>query len=180
MPVVIRSTTRICHQTGLVKFGDKKQLTIDRKFDPDLEGGYIPLPATLRPLRVKSLTNLRKWADLANAGTLLREVTVGDETPKVGIITSGHTYAATKSALRVLGASAAILKLGIVYPLPLERILQFIQKYPTIKILEELDPVFEQAIKAMLFEKQVTGVNIIGKEIEPDWNTVPHSMSQPK
>ncbi|MHA1619271.1 MAG: thiamine pyrophosphate-dependent enzyme, partial [Promethearchaeota archaeon] len=168
MPVVIRSTTRICHQTGLVKFGAKKVLEIDRKFDPDLGGGYIPLPGTLRPLREKSLTNLDKWSELANSGALLKEIIVGESDPKVGIITSGHAYAATKSALRLLGATAAILKLGVVYPLPMDPIVNFIQKYPTIKILEELDPVFEQSIKAELFDRHLTGLNIIGKEKQPD------------
>jgi indolepyruvate ferredoxin oxidoreductase alpha subunit len=168
MPVVIRSTTRICHQTGLVKFGAKKVLEIDRKFDPNLEGGYIPLPGTLRPLREKSLTNLDKWSELANGGALLKEVIVGKGDPQVGIITSGHAYAATKSALRLLGVSAAILKLGVVYPLPMDPIVKFIQKYPTIKILEELDPVFEQAIKAELFDRNLTGLNIIGKEKQLD------------
>lgn len=169
IPVVIRSTTRICHQTGMVKFGEIKKWNIERKFEPDLGGGYIPLPGTLRPLRVKSLQNLKKWQELANAGTLLKEVKIGSEPPKVGIITSGHTYAATKSALRILGVSAAILKLGIIYPLPLDRILTFIEKYPTIKILEELDPIFEESIKAALYEKNISGTKIIGKQDEEDW-----------
>ena len=94
MPVVIRSTTRICHGTGLVKFGPKKTSNIERKFEPDLEGGYIPLPGTLRPLRIKSLNNLDKWEKLANEGTLLEEVKFGDGESQIGIITSGHAFAA--------------------------------------------------------------------------------------
>jgi len=163
MPVVIRSTTRICHQTGIVNFGQKQETNIPRKFDPNLEGGFIPLPSTLAPLRRKLFLNLEKWKKLANSGELLTEEIFGDETPQIGIITSGHTYAALKSALRILGASAAILKLGIVYPLPIKIILKFIQKYKKIKILEELDPVFETQIKAALFDHPISDIEIIGK-----------------
>ncbi len=169
MPVCIRSTTRICHQTGMVEFGEKSTRTITPKFDPELDGGYIPLPGTLRPLREKSLRNLKNWEKLANEGNLLHEERVGPDPPQIGIITSGHTYAATLSALRVLGISAAVLKLGIIHPLPLERIQEFIVKYKKIKILEELDPYFERLIKAHLFEQQISGVELIGKESEPDW-----------
>ena len=169
MPVVIRSTTRICHQTGVVKFGPKHISSIPRKFDPNLEGGYIPLPATLAPLRRKSLENLEKWKTLANSGELLKEEVYGDKTPQLGIITSGHAYAALKSALRLLGVSVAILKIGIVYPLPIKKILDFINKYKKIKILEELDPIFESAIKIALFDNPIPNVEIIGKMREKNF-----------
>ncbi|MBN1331206.1 MAG: 4Fe-4S binding protein [Candidatus Heimdallarchaeota archaeon] len=169
MPVVVRSTTRICHQTGLVKYGEIKNPQIERGYDPNREGGYVPLPATLKPLKLKSLRNLKKWETLANEGALLTEEKIGKEESKIGIITSGHTYASTKSALRILGASATILKLGIVYPLPMKRILEFIKKHKTVKILEELDPFIEENVKVALYEQGITGTKIIGKNLEEDW-----------
>ncbi|MBN2156558.1 MAG: indolepyruvate ferredoxin oxidoreductase [Candidatus Lokiarchaeota archaeon] len=166
MPVVIRSTTRICHGTGMVKFGAKKSSIIEKKFEPDLEGGYIPLPGTLRPLRIKSLNNLKKWEKLANEGALIEEVKVGDGESQIGIITSGHTFAATLSALRILGVSATILKLGIVYPLPMNKIVDFLQRFKKVKILEELDPFLEDLIKVGLYERKITGITLLGKSSE--------------
>ncbi|MHA1213263.1 MAG: indolepyruvate ferredoxin oxidoreductase, partial [Candidatus Heimdallarchaeota archaeon] len=163
MPVVIRSTTRICHQTGLVKYDNIKNPKIERGFDPNREGGYVPLPATLKPLKAKALRNLKKWEELANSGALLTEETVGDGKPQMGIITAGHAYAATKSALRILGVSANVLKLGIIYPLPIKKIIEFIKRNKVVKILEELDPVIEESIKVALFEEGITDVKIIGK-----------------
>lgn len=169
MPVVIRSTTRICHQTGLVDFGPKKTFEGDPSFDPKREGGYVPLPATLRPLREKALKNLKKWEKLANSGALLHEEKVGPDDPKLGIITAGHAYAATKSALRILGVSANILKLGIINPLPIEPIIEFIQKNKLVKIIEELDPFLEEQIKVALFDRGITDVKLVGKATEDDW-----------
>ncbi|MGC9778377.1 MAG: 4Fe-4S binding protein [Candidatus Heimdallarchaeota archaeon] len=169
MPVVIRSTTRICHQTGLVEYGPKKEVNIERGYDPWLDGGYVPLPATLKPLKEKSLRNLKKWEDLANSGALLKEEKVGDGEPQIGIITAGHAYAATKAALRKLETSANILKLGIIYPLPMKKIVEFIKKNKTVKILEELDPFIEELVKVELFEQGITGTKIIGKSKEEDY-----------
>ncbi|MFW9921770.1 MAG: thiamine pyrophosphate-dependent enzyme [Candidatus Thorarchaeota archaeon] len=168
MPVVIRSTTRICHQTGLIEYGPIKEFDGKIGYDPNLEGGYVPLPATLKPLKAKSLQNLDKWAELANSGALLKEEKIGKDKAEIGIITSGHTYAATKSALRILGASANVLKLGIVYPLPMEKIIEFIKKNKKVKILEELDPFIEELVKAELFDKEITGVTILGKKHNKD------------
>ncbi|MEA2070910.1 MAG: thiamine pyrophosphate-dependent enzyme [Asgard group archaeon] len=169
MPVVVRSTTRICHQTGMVEFGSKKKLSINRKYDPNLGGGYVPLPNTLQPLREKSLKNLKRWEELANNGALLREEKIGPDKSKIGIITSGHTYAATKSALRRLEVSATILKLGIINPLPMDKIIDFIKKHQKIKILEELDPFIEEQVKAALFDHKITNVEVIGKTKQEDW-----------
>jgi indolepyruvate ferredoxin oxidoreductase alpha subunit len=179
MPVVIRSTTRICHQTGLVKFGEKMQLNIPRKFEPNLEGGYIPLPATLEPLRRKSLRNLQKWMGLSNSKELLIEEIYGQDTPKLGIITSGHAYAATKSALRVINGTAAILKIGIVYPLPMDPIIEFIKKYQNIQILEELDPIFEEQIRAELYKRKLINFNVKGKMDEPNFEDLMISEYSP-
>jgi indolepyruvate ferredoxin oxidoreductase alpha subunit len=169
MPVVIRSTTRICHQTGLVEYGKIKNPEIERGFDPNKEGGYVPLPATLKPLKAKSLRNLKKWEELANSGVLLQEEKIGKDKAQIGIITAGHAYAATKAALRILGASVNILKLGIIHPLPMKKIIEFIKKNKTVKILEELDPFIEEQVKAALFEEGITDVKIIGKQKEEDW-----------
>ncbi|MFW9992256.1 MAG: thiamine pyrophosphate-dependent enzyme [Candidatus Odinarchaeota archaeon] len=169
MPVVIRSTTRICHQTGMVEFGPVNKSKSEPHFDPNLGGGYIPLPGNVPKLRPKTLLNLKKWEKLANEGALLREERVGDGEPQIGIIASGHAYAATKSSLRILNVSANILKLGIVYPLPMDRIIDFIQNNKTVKIVEELDPFIEEAVKAELFDRGITGIRIIGKAKEDDW-----------
>lgn len=170
MPVCIRSTTRICHQTGEVEFGPKAIFEQEPKFDPNLEGGYIPLPGTLPPLRKKTLRNLDKWTELANSGALLIEETIGNDSPSISIITSGHTYAATLSALRILGISAHILKLGIINPLPMEKIVDFVIKHQKVIILEELDPFIERAVKTSLFEKNIRDVEIIGKNSSSNIN----------
>ena len=169
MPVVVRSTTRICHQTGLVEYGQKKKFEGKTGYDPNLEGGYVPLPATLKPLKTKSLHNIQKWTDLANSGALLTEEKFGEGKSEIGIITAGHAYAATKAALRILGSSANILKLGIIHPLPMKKIVEFIKANKTVKILEELDPFIEEQVKMALFAEGITDVKIIGKQHEDDY-----------
>jgi indolepyruvate ferredoxin oxidoreductase alpha subunit len=175
MPVVVRSTTRICHQTGLVEYGEKQTFDGKKEFDPKKEGGYVPLPATLKPLKTKALRNLKKWEALAERGALLKEETIGDGEATIGIITAGHAYAATKSALRRLGVTANVLKLGIIYPLPTKKIIEFIKKNKRVKIIEELDPFIEEQVRAALFTAKITDVEVIGKMNEDNWEDLMYS-----
>ena len=74
---------------------------------------------------------------------------------KIGVITSGVAYMYSKEAL---GDKVDYLKLGVVYPLPTDLIIEFANKHEQIYIIEELDPFFEEHVKAL-------GINCKGKEV---------------
>ena len=61
-----------------------------------------------------------------------------------------------------------ILKLGIVYPLPEQTILEFLKTHQEVKILEELDDLLEKEIKALAYDRGL-GTKIIGKMDIQDW-----------
>ena len=64
---------------------------------------------------------------------------------KVGVVCSGSAYQYVKEAL----PNASVLKLGMVYPLPEKLIRDFASKVDQLLVVEELEPFFEDAIKAM-------------------------------
>jgi indolepyruvate ferredoxin oxidoreductase alpha subunit len=70
------------------------------------------------------------------------------------VITSGVSYNYVREAL----PDASVLKLGLVYPLPEKLIREFASKVGKLYVVEELEPFFEDQIKAM-------GISVIGKEI---------------
>jgi indolepyruvate ferredoxin oxidoreductase alpha subunit len=61
-----------------------------------------------------------------------------------------------------------VLKLGLVHPLPPEPVVSFLKTHSEVKILEELDDVVGQEIKALAFEEKID-VKIIGKLDIEDW-----------
>ncbi|OGI05883.1 MAG: hypothetical protein A2Y40_01225 [Candidatus Margulisbacteria bacterium GWF2_35_9] len=95
----------------------------------------------------------------------------------VGIITSGILYEYIKEML----PEVSVLKLGMVYPLPINLIQEFCKEMKTVFITEEVDPFIETEIRA----KGIT--NIVGKdkfplfgELSPDiiYNTVKNLPEQ--
>ncbi len=73
---------------------------------------------------------------------------------KIGIISAGDCYMYAKEAL---GDKANYLKLGLVYPLPTQKIIDFAQGLDKVYVLEELDPFIEEHCKAL-------GIDVIGKD----------------
>ena len=52
------------------------------------------------------------------------------------------------------------------FPLPRQKLAEFLRKYPKIYVVEELEPILEQTIKSIAFEDQIS-VEIHGKDIFP-------------
>ena len=64
---------------------------------------------------------------------------------KVGVVCSGSAYQYVKEAL----PNASVLKLGMVYLLPEKLIRDLLRSVDQLLVVEELEPFFEDAIKAM-------------------------------
>lgn len=150
-PVIFRSTTRLSHSSGVVELGERKEVAL-KEYRKDI-GKYVMMPAMARKRhRVVEdrLLGLQGYGEKAP----LNRIEWGEG--KIGVITSGIPYQYVKEAL----PDAAILKLGLVYPLPKELILEFAKKFAQVYIVEELEPFFEEQIKSW-------GVRAIGKELFP-------------
>ncbi|MCL5126610.1 MAG: thiamine pyrophosphate-dependent enzyme, partial [Deltaproteobacteria bacterium] len=164
-PVFIRATTRNCHQIGPVTFGERTSSSVEVKWDNETmrrDGGYIPLPGTFLPMKRKALQNLVKiGAEFDDLG-INTKVKVGTGDHAISIITYGHTFQSTVSALNHLGASAEILKLGVTHPLPKKDIASFLQNRAEVHVLEELDPIIENEIKTLCYDEGIK-TKIIGK-----------------
>jgi indolepyruvate ferredoxin oxidoreductase, alpha subunit len=74
---------------------------------------------------------------------------VNNNNPKRGIITMGMPFLSLLDVLLQVDSPPDILKLGMTYPLPKQKILNFLKDHEEIKILEELDSEIELMIKAM-------------------------------
>jgi indolepyruvate ferredoxin oxidoreductase alpha subunit len=147
-PVLIRLSTRISHSRGIVELGPRNEVPI-KKYVKDMPK-YVMMPATARlrhPIVEKRLANLAAYAETTD----LNKVEYHDK--KIGVITSGVAY---QYARQALGDNASYLKLGMVYPLPVKLIADFVKSVETCYVVEELDPVIETHCKAL-------GLPVIGK-----------------
>lgn len=148
-PVLLRLTTRVAHSRSLVSVSDR----VDNGLLPYEKDPmkYVMMPGMA--IKKHIVVEQRIADQVAWAETCALNTEEWNDT-KIGVITSGVTYQYAKEAL---GTKASYLKLGCVYPLPVEKIKNFAAKCETVYVLEELDPFIEEHCKSI-------GVSVIGKD----------------
>jgi indolepyruvate ferredoxin oxidoreductase alpha subunit len=159
LPVMIRTTTRISHSTGLVKVGEVRKNARIPAFDKTRE--TILLPPIARRKHSELLLKLDRARELSDSSALNRTVKVGDASP-LGIIASSAGFNYSIEASQDLGLNVDILKIGFSYPLPDERIISFLKTKKKVLIVEELEPLMEKEIRALAEVKNID-VEILGK-----------------
>jgi indolepyruvate ferredoxin oxidoreductase, alpha subunit len=150
-PVIVRLSTRVSHSQTLVTIGERQEIPL-KKFDKN-PAKYVVAPSYARKRRVfaeERLERLKNWADTAE----FNRIEYNDR--KIGVITSGIAYQYAREVL----PDASYLKLGISYPLPEKMIREMAAYCDKIFVIEELEPIFEEKIRAM-------GIEVIGKAIFP-------------
>ena len=148
-PVMIRTTTRLAHSQGVVELNDRVEVE-DKPYERNIRKNVM-MPANAKGRHVfveQRLKDLSADADTASYNRVEMKDT------KIGVITSGIPYQYVKEAL----PDASVLKLGLVHPLPKKLIADFASKVDTLYIIEELEPLIEEQVRAM-------GIACHGKDI---------------
>lgn len=148
-PVMLRTTTRLAHSQGIVELCPREEIE-DKPYVKDIRKTVMmPSMAKLRHLHVEAREiSMAEDADCFS----INRVEMNDT--EIGVITSGIPYQYVKEVL----PNASVLKLGLVNPLPKNMIRDFAASVKKLYIVEELDPIIEEQVKAM-------GIPCIGKEI---------------
>ncbi len=148
-PVILRLTTRVAHSRSLVHVSERDEKALkEYKKDP-MKYVMMPGMAIKKHIVVEQrILDQIAWAETAEINTVEYNST------EIGVITSGISYQYAKEAL---GENASYLKLGCVYPLPVQKIKDFVVKCKKVYVLEELDPFIEEHCKQ-------NGIEVIGKE----------------
>ena len=152
-PVFLKMCTRISHSQSIVELGEREDRPL-RPYVKDI-AKYVMVPGNARPRHPIVEERTRRLQELAET-TELNRMELGEDT-SFGIITSSTCY---QYAREVFGARASILKLGLVNPLPRQKILDFAAKVDKLIVLEELDPFIEDHCRAL-------GLEVLGKDQLP-------------
>lgn len=147
IPIFLRVTTRVTHTKGVVKFGKiikakkkgkfvKGQLKY-RNFPPQIMETHEELH--------KKLERIGKFLEKSKLNFSANENVKSD----VGIIVSGVSFNYIIDALDDYKLKIPILKLGLTYPVDEKKIADFIKRFESVLIVEELDPVLEEEVRAI-------------------------------
>jgi indolepyruvate ferredoxin oxidoreductase alpha subunit len=158
-PVFIRTTTRVNHAREAVPFAKLGKVKQKSKFVKD-PMRFVTVPAVSRNLHLR-LLNLYNQAQAISETSPYNKITGRG---KLGIITSGVAANYVADAVADLSAKTKIkvLKLGMSYPLPEKKIANFLKAVDKVLIVEELEPIVEEAVRAIAQEKGIK-VKIAGK-----------------
>ena len=149
-PVILRMCTRIAHSQCLVEIGNREEVPLKEYVKQPAKYIMMPGYAKVRhPLVEQRTERLRALAENCEYNR------VENRGSKIGIITSGCSYLYVKE---VFGDSVSILKIGMPNPLPEKMIRDFASSVEKLYVIEELDPVIENDVRAL-------GIDCAGKSL---------------
>jgi indolepyruvate ferredoxin oxidoreductase alpha subunit len=140
-PVLLRSTTRVSHSSGVVALGGRRVPERKIGFEKDIQR-FVPVPAHARGMRLHvedrgialvaaaeaSPANRIEWADR-----------------DLGVIAEGVAYQYVKEVL----PGASVLKLGWAIPFPDGLIRSFAGGVRKVLVVEELDGILEEHVRSL-------------------------------
>ena len=150
-PVIIRLTTRVAHSRSVAPTADRVDNGLKEYVKTPAKYVMVPANAKVKHVEVeKRILDQIAFCETGADGLN----TVEYNSKKIGVITSGICYQYAKEAL---GENASYLKLGCVYPLPVDMIKSFAAECETVYVLEELDDYIETHCRKH-------GIEVIGKD----------------
>jgi len=152
-PVILRLSTRVSHSQSMVSLSDREEIAI-KPYTKD-PAKFVMAPANAIKRHVVAEARLKEIAEYANT---MSENRTEYNDKKTGVICAGSTYAYAREAL---GDTVSYLKLALVNPLPEKLICDFAANVEKVIVIEELDPIIENFVKAL-------GIECSGKDILPN------------
>ena len=150
-PVLLKMCTRVAHSQSVVSVSERH--VPEKKYEKNI-AKYVMMPGNALKRHPFVEERTKKLTEYAETSPLNR-VEMGDTS--IGIITASTSYQYVKE---VFGKTASVLKLGMTNPLPEKLIRDFAAKVDRLVVVEELDPIIENHVKAL-------GIPCEGKNVLP-------------
>ena len=148
-PVIIKMCTRVSHSQSVVEPGERTEVL--KEYVKDIPK-YVMMPGNAKrrhPVVEARTRALVEYAETAE----INSVEPGKDN-SVGFITSSTSYQYIKE---VMGDKHPVMKLGMIWPLPEQKIRDFADSVEKLVIVEELDGFIEDHCKNL-------GIDCVGKE----------------
>jgi indolepyruvate ferredoxin oxidoreductase alpha subunit len=148
VPVLLRTTTRVCHSKTIARTREQPKPAQPPTFDCDITR-HVMVPGNARPahrrLRAR-LAEIAAWNETSDLNPVLQG------RGRLGIIASGIAFMHAREA----APEAPILKLEMTHPLPIEKIRRFVKGVKRCLVIEEGDPYLVESLRS-------SGIDVEGK-----------------
>ncbi|KDR96658.1 indolepyruvate ferredoxin oxidoreductase alpha subunit [Peptoclostridium litorale DSM 5388] len=148
-PVMLRITSRLCHSRSAVELCER--------FEPEPDGfekdksNFNMIP----PNTFEKQHSMKSRIEKLQQKAVNMDINIFEESKNKDflIITSGIVY----NNIKELGLDIPIYKLGMIYPLPIDKIRELSSEYKNIIVIEEMTPFIENELK-------INGISCEGKK----------------
>ena len=134
-PVLLKMCTRVSHSQSVVETGERIECV--KEYQKDIPK-YVMMPGNAKKRHPVVEARTRALVEYAETAEINRIEAGADN--KIGIITSSTSYQYVKE---VCGDNYPVLKLGMIWPLPEQKIKDFAASVEQLVIVEELDGFIE-------------------------------------
>jgi len=160
-PVMLRGTTTLANTSEQVTPGKAQGIEREPSFEFNVEKYSKAGPQACVRQHEDALAALDRFTALTKDLNFLDL-----NGSRIGVIATGIPWTYLQEVMNRFSVRPATLKLGVAHPLPEETIRRFLSGLDTVIVLEELEPLVEEAVRALCCE---TGrpVRVIGKKEGP-------------
>ena len=151
-PVFIKMCTRVSHSQSIVEPGERVEVSKTYEKNPQK---YIMMPGNAKrrhPVVEERTKLLEEWAETCR----INPIEEGTD-HRIGIITSSTSYQYVKE---ICGDTYPVLKLGMIWPMPKQKIIDFAKSVSLLVVVEELDSFIETHCRQL-------GLACVGKDKFP-------------
>ena len=148
-PVLLKMCTRVSHSQSVVEPGARIEVSKTYEKTPQK---YIMMPGNAKkrhPIVEERTAKLVEWAETCEINRL-----ENGADKSMGIITSSTSYQYVKE---VCGDQYPVLKLGMIWPMPVQKIRDLAASVDKLVVVEELDGFIEEHCRNL-------GLEVIGKD----------------
>ncbi len=144
LPVILRTTTRINHSSGMVTLGPLRQRVTRGQFEKN-PFAYVCVPSVSRTLHPKLLHKIARATDIANNSPW--NPIEGDGI--WGIVCNGVSYGYVSDAIDEMGVADQfrILRVGLSHPFPEQLTRRFLEDCEKVLVAEEGEAYLEEAVR---------------------------------
>jgi indolepyruvate ferredoxin oxidoreductase alpha subunit len=181
LPLILRTTTRLNHLRGAVRLGELKPIKSKATFEKN-PFHWVSVPAVARRLHQLLVEKFDRATEKSETSPFNEIIGRG----KWGLVTNGVSVDYVKDAVADLNIAdkVSILKLGFSWPMPKKLCTQFLSQVEKVLVVEELEPIMENDLKAMAQENGLTlpikgkGVSQLSRVLEYDPGMVRKALAE--
>ena len=143
LPILLRTTTRLNHVRGAVMTKELGSQRDKGHFEKD-PARFVTVPAHARIGHKKLLERMANAKKISESSQFNEIIDLGGT--EYGVIASGVGFNYAIDMMKEAGIKGKILKLGMTWPLPTDKITEFMKSVDNIVMVEEGEPLLENAI----------------------------------